>query len=193
MNSFLYRLMYWLGQSRWDTGLTPPEVAKAFELEDFPPGPVLDLGCGTGTNVIFMAKQGRPAIGIDFVPEAIAKARDKAQRAGVATQTQFHLGDVTQLAQLNLPGCSFALDMGCFHGLSPEGQRRYAEELAATLIPGGRYMLYTLAPRRQAGISFGVLPEYVQAVFTPWFGIAQMERGTFWGNDSTWFWMEHKQ
>lgn len=193
MNRFLYRLMYWLGESRWDTDITPSEVNDAFQMGAIPPGPVLDLGCGTGTNVIFMAKQKRQAIGIDFVPKAIAKARDKARRAGVVEYTQFHVGDVTHLNELSLPQCSFALDMGCFHGLSLDGQHCYAEELAAILIPGGRYMLYTLDPRKQAGVSFGMLPESVKKVFADWFDIVRIERGTFWDSGSTWFWMERKQ
>lgn len=191
-NRFLYQLMYWLGQSPWDTGITPPEVGKAFQAGDIPSGPALDLGCGTGTNVIFMAKQGRQAIGIDFVPSAIAKARKKAQLASVAESTRFYVADVTRIKDLDLPRCGYALDMGCFHGLGADDQRRYTESLAATLVPGGKYMLYSLEPRKEAGIAFGVSPERVQAVFTPWFDIVRVERGSFWGRESTWFWMKRK-
>src|SRR5512133_1382931 len=125
MNSILYRLLYRFGMARWDSGKTPPEVEQAFQAGDIPVGSALDLGCGTGTNVIYMAQQGRQAIGIDFVPGAIAKAREKAQQAGVAERTQLYVADVTRLAELKLPACGFALDMGCFHGLSPDGRRRY--------------------------------------------------------------------
>lgn len=190
MNRLLYRLMYWLRMVPWDTGETPPEVVAAFQAGDIPPGAALDLGCGTGTNVLYMAQQGRQAIGLDFVPEAIAKARDKAQQAGVSERAQFQVADVTRLGELDLPPCGFALDMGCFHGLSPDGQRAYAEGLADTLVPGGRYMLYTLDPHSEAGISFGVLPERVQEVFAPRFAITRMERGGFWKRASTWFWMQ---
>jgi len=178
--------------SRWDTGVTPPEVQEAFQTGDIPPGAALDLGCGTGTNTIFMAKQGRQAVGLDFVPQAIHKARRKAQRAGVADRVRFEVADVTRLDEMDLPPGGFALDMGCFHGLNPAGQRRYAAGLARTLVAGGRYMLYTLDPRTQAGISFGMLPEAVQAVFAPAFDIVRMERGMGWSRGSTWFWMERK-
>lgn len=192
MNRFLYRLMYWLGMSRWDTGETPPEVQEAFQTGDIPPGVVIDLGCGTGTNVIYMAMQGRQAIGLDFVPEAISKARRKAQQAGVSERTQFQVADVTQLGKMELPRCSFALDMGCFHGLSPDGQRRYVVGLANMLVPSGRYMLYTLDSRKEAGFSFGMQPEAVKPIFAPWFDILRVERGSFWARGSTWFWMERK-
>jgi len=192
MNRFLYRVMYWLGMSRWDTGVTPPEVQEAFRVGGIPPGAALDLGCGTGTNTIFMARQGRQAIGLDFVPQAIQKARRKALQAGVAGRIRFEVADVTRLDEMDLPPSGFALDMGCFHGLNPAGQRRYAAGLAKTMVPGGRYMLYTLDPRKQAGISFGMLPEAVQAAFAPWFEFVRMERGTGWSGGSTWFWMDRK-
>jgi hypothetical protein len=45
------------------------------------------------------------------------------------------------------------------HGLlsraKPGWQRRYAVGLAKTLVPGGRYMLYTLDPRKEAGFRLG--------------------------------------
>ena len=139
-----------------------------------------------------MAQQGRQALGLDFVPEAVKKARSKAQQAGVAERTVFQVADVTRLNELDLPPSAFALDMGCFHGLKPDGQRSYAEGLAKTLVPGGRYLLYTLDPRKEAGFSFGMQPEAVEAVFAPWFDILRVERGSFSSRGSTWFWMERK-
>jgi SAM-dependent methyltransferase len=193
MNRFIYRLMYKLGMSHWDSSETPPEVQQAFQANDIPSGAALDLGCGTGTNVIFMARQGRQAIGIDFAPEAIKKARLKAQQAGVDGGAQFRVADVTRMDEMALPPAGFALDMGCFHGLSPDGQRRYAEGLAKTMVHGGKYLLYTLAPHKEAGFSFGMQPETVRAVFDPWFDIVRIEHGEFWSRESTWFWMERRK
>ncbi|NLG98776.1 MAG: class I SAM-dependent methyltransferase [Chloroflexi bacterium] len=193
MNALIYRLMYWLGMSRWDSGVTPPEVVEAFQAGNIPPGPVIDLGCGTGTNVIYMAMQGRQAIGIDFVPEAISKAREKAKKAGVSGQTQFYTADVTRLKEMDLPALAFALDMGCFHGLSLEGQHGYIEGLAHLLVPGGKYMLYTLQPRKEAGISYGMAPEHVQQVFSPWFEIDRIEHSESRDRGSTWFWMTKRR
>ena len=192
MNFITYLLSYWLGWSHWDTGKVPPEVEQAFQNGNIPAGPVIDLGCGTGTSVIYMATQGRQAIGIDFVPQAIAKAHVKAQQVGVSNRTQFLSADVTRLKGLKLPQCVFALDMGCFHGLNPEGQQRYAEGLAGVLIPNGLYMLYVLDPRKEVGMSYGLTPDRVKAVFASWFEVESTKPGAFWDRKSTWFWMRRK-
>jgi SAM-dependent methyltransferase len=189
MDRLIYRLMYRFTHPGWDTGVTPPEVVEAFARGEIPPGPTLDLGCGTGTNTIYIAQQGRQAIGIDFVPKAIAAAREKARQAGVASQTQFLVADVTDLAKLGLPLCAFAMDMGCFHSLNVEQQRRYAAGLAAQLLPGGRFMLYAADPRNEAGYRFGVSVQQVQAVFAPRFDITRTEPGRFRTGTSTWYWM----
>jgi SAM-dependent methyltransferase len=192
LSQLLYRLMYWFGQAHWDTGETPPEVRETFEADGLLPGPALDLGCGSGTNVIFMAQHGREAIGVDFVPSVVAQAREKARQAGLDGRARFLAGDVTRLAELGLPPCAFALDMGCVHGLDAAGQRRYAEGLAATIIPGGRFLLYTLDPRKEAGLAFGLAPEQVRALFAPWFEVEREARGGPWDNGSTWFWLKRK-
>jgi SAM-dependent methyltransferase len=189
MNQITYRLLYRLTRPGWDTGITPPEVVEAFAAGDLPSGPALDLGCGTGTNVIYMAKHGRQAFGVDFVPRAIAAAADKARRAGVADQTRFLVGDVTKLSGLGLPPCAFALDMGCFHGLNPEQQSRYAAGLAAQLLPSGRFMLYAADPLKEVGFRFGVAREQVERVFAPRCEITRTERGKFRSGGSTWYWM----
>ncbi len=191
-SQIIFRLMYLFTRPPWDTGVTPPEVVQAFEDGLVPPGPALDIGCGTGTNTIYMAQQGRQAFGVDFVPRAIAKANRKAQQAGVAGQTRFFVADVTDLARLELPRCAFALDMGCFHGLNAEQRHRYAAGLAAQLLPGGRYMLYAMHPSRDGRYRFGVTREQVQDVFLPRFEITRAEDGTFRRGTSTWYWMSRK-
>src|SRR5262245_6421301 len=136
MRRLTFTLWYWLRRPPWDSGIPAPELVRA--LKDRPKGNALDLGCGTGTNVRYLAEQGWQATGIDFAPNAIAKARRKLK----GLKTTLLVGDVTKLENLALPGpFDLALDMGCWHSLSPEGQHRYADGLAHWLNPGGQYLL----------------------------------------------------
>jgi len=192
VSRFRFRLMYLLGKTRWDSGITPPEVVEAFEEGEIPPGTALDLGCGTGTNAIFMAQHGREVIGLDFAREAIVRAKRKARAAGVADRVDVRVADVTRLARLSLPPIAFALDIGCFHGLPTEGQQRYASDLAQLMTPGGRYMLYTHDPDEARSANFGISQEDVRALFSEAFTITRQEHGEFRGGGTTWFWMARR-
>lgn len=121
----------------WDTNQTPPEVYEF--TANKPPGRVLDLGCGTGTNVITLAKLGWYAIGVDFIPKAIRIARRKALNAGV--DAEFFINDVTNLnkveGQFNL-----ILDIGCYHSLDNKGMENYRKNIKELLVPGGHFLIY---------------------------------------------------
>ena len=72
---------FYAGKAPWDIGKPQPRfVAIADEVT----GPVLDAGCGTGENALFFASRGLRVTGIDFVPEAIERARRKAAERGLA-------------------------------------------------------------------------------------------------------------
>ena len=66
-----------------DHGLADPECREAWRtllLEHLPPAParVADLGCGTGTLALLLAEEGYAVDGVDFSPEMVRRARDKA-------------------------------------------------------------------------------------------------------------------
>jgi ubiquinone/menaquinone biosynthesis C-methylase UbiE len=121
----------------WDSGITPPELLAL--LPKLPPTRAIDLGCGTGTNVITLARMGWQATGVDFSPRAIQLARQKAKKAQV--QAEFQVGDVTNLRKISGP-YDFALDLGCFHGLSSSGREKYLGEMERILRPGGIWFIY---------------------------------------------------
>ncbi len=179
-SGLLQRLFFWwaylTGHAPWDTGITPPEIVALIEGERMPPGRAIDLGCGTGTNVIYLAQHGWQAVGVDFVPSAIRMACRKAKRAGVAGQTQFIRADVTHLDRLNL-GDPFdlALDIGCGHSLPPDAQRVYAHTLAHIMRPGGTFMLYMFRPTPQR--PRGLEPEAVERLFAPAFQLVWSSLG----------------
>jgi SAM-dependent methyltransferase len=173
---------WYLFKPPWDTGLTAPELVRA--LADRPPGRALDLGCGTGTNVRYLAEHGWQATGIDFVPRAIAKARRKLR----GLPATLLVGDVTQLGRLPLPGpFDLALDMGCFHSLSEAERIRYASGLRHWMTPRGIYLLYAWQPDPARGLR-GIPREDVIAAFADGFTPTGYEQGQ--GRPSAWYYFE---
>src|SRR6266571_8208520 len=99
--NLLYRAMYRFGFKPWDSGVPPPELKDLIEGPAArSPGKALDLGCGTGTNAVFMTQHGWEVTAIDFVPRAITKAKGRAAAAKVSPR--LILGDVTRLEELGV-------------------------------------------------------------------------------------------
>lgn len=121
----------------WDTQITPPELLDF--IKEHPPGNVIDLGCGTGTNVITLAKHGWSAIGVDFISKAIKEASAKARKAGV--HAQFFVDDVTKLTNIQRD-FDLVLDIGCFHSLSSAEKTAYLFNLRRLIAPDGYFLLY---------------------------------------------------
>ena len=182
-----FDLRYLLGRPPWDTEVTPPEVVELVEGEGLAPGRALDLGCGTGTNCIYLARHGWEVVGVDFSVLAIYQARRKARQAGV--NCQFYRVDVTDLAFLADP-FDLALDIGCLHSLPPEEWGRYAAEVARLVRPGGFYLLYAFTPRPDRSIPYGVAPEEIHSLFAPAFAMEREEGGEDpSGPRSAWYWL----
>jgi SAM-dependent methyltransferase len=128
-----YRFTYRHGTPRWDSAEPHSELQTL--LAGRAPGRALDLGCGTGADVLYLAQQGWDAVGVDFVPEAIETARRRASDGGLTAR--FVVGDVTRLRQEGVEGpFDLILDTGCFHGIAAALRDSYAAEVAAVAAPG---------------------------------------------------------
>jgi SAM-dependent methyltransferase len=141
--------LHYLSNPPWDTGVSPPELV-AFAASHTP-GKALELGCGTGTNAIYLAKHGWQATAVDFVPSAIARARRKAGREGVAVR--FLVDDVTRLQTITGP-FDLILDIGCYHSLPEKERRAYQRNIIRLLDPQGFFLLYSMVS--ETGDEFGL-------------------------------------
>ena len=121
----------------WDTGISPPELLEFIHTHS--PGCAIDLGCGTGTNILTLAKAGWSVTGVDFAPRAIKIARQKLDQAGV--QATVLLKDVTKLQGIH-GQFDLAFDLGCFHGIPQDGKQKYLEGLDQILAPNGFWLMY---------------------------------------------------
>ncbi|MEW5717009.1 MAG: class I SAM-dependent methyltransferase [Chloroflexota bacterium] len=192
LRQLFFEFQYRFARPPWDSGITPPEVVA--QVESTPVrGRALDLGCGTGTNAIYLAQRGFAVVGVDFSSKAIATARAKARRADVAVE--FRVADVTRLDALRAP-FDFVLDIGCLHAIDAAARPRYAEQIARLTRPGAAFMLYAFAPRPADAprhlIGFrnvGIAAEEVQQLFAAYFVLERVEHGADRGERaSVWYW-----
>ncbi len=152
MNRFISNLIY-LSRPPWDSGISPPELLEF--IKEKPTGRAIDLGCGTGTNLITLAHHGWDVTGVDVAILALHKARRKAKAANA--QVNLKLRDVSKLRGIHGP-FDLALDMGCFHNLS-ERQRDYLDRLDEILTPSGYWLLYAhLRPADGTPSAHGLAP-----------------------------------
>jgi cyclopropane fatty-acyl-phospholipid synthase-like methyltransferase len=123
------------GPAPWDIG--KPQ-SRFVAITDQVTSPILDAGCGTGEHALYFAAQGHRVTGIDFVEEAIHRARRKAAERGLPVELL--VKDALTLKDWNARFAS-VIDCGLFHGFSDADRRRYVQGLAHVLKPGGRLFL----------------------------------------------------
>ena len=128
----------------WDTQITPPEVVAFWRSGRLPTtGRALDLGCGPGTNVRYLARLGLHAVGIEIAGAALSRARVRlqTQEPHLARRAEFVCADVCSLPFAGIDA-AYILDVGCLHSLPSSLRPYYAAGVAANLAPGGYYHLY---------------------------------------------------
>ncbi len=105
----------------------------------------LDLGCGAGPNMTWLAEKGIRVSGIDIAPTAIELARANLGRRGFASLVdRLELGSVTELP---FPDQSFdgAVEACVFQHLDKAGRVRAFAEVKRVLKPGGVFVGYMLS------------------------------------------------
>jgi SAM-dependent methyltransferase len=120
----------------WDIKRPDSHLAHIVKNVPVKPCRTLELGCGTGTNAIWLAQQGFTVTAIDLSQTAIEKARAKAG----ADACTFVLADFFDDP---LPGTDFGFvfDLGCLHGFSdPEHRVLLAKRIAHCLTEGGYWL-----------------------------------------------------
>ena len=193
----LFNERYRLGETPWDSGISPPELLEV--LLHSPAGlplRMLDLGCGTGTNCLTMARGGWQTVGVDFAPLAIETARQKAQTAAddiaqAGGSASFLVADVTRLAP-PAPADRFSLilDLGCLNGIPLERHADYARVVAAQALPGALFLLYTHLPVAGRERPRGVTPNELDQLLAGAYRLERREMGAApQGGASMWNWL----
>ena len=121
----------------WDIGRPQREIIRLAEEREIIGG-VLDVGCGSGENALYLAHLGFEVWGIDAASSAIKKAREKAKERGI--KVKFLVGDALRLQSIQNK-FDTVIDCGLFHVFTDEERPIFAASLSSVLIPGGRYFM----------------------------------------------------
>jgi SAM-dependent methyltransferase len=136
----VYDLMYrWWAP--WDAVGVRPDLRRLLEAGEVTPAShprALDLGCGTGANVVELASRGFEVTGVDFARVALAKAAQRARDAGVGDRCRFVEADLTAAV---LPAAlagpyDLLVDFGTLDDLDAAGRATLASHVAALARPG---------------------------------------------------------
>ena len=119
----------------WETGTPDPLLVEMIESRAIAPGRTLEIGCGTGTNAIYLAQHGFDMLGVDISEVAVDKARAKAEG-----RCRFEVVDFLAVEPPGGP-FEFVFDRGCFHVFDDEADRtRFAQKVAAHLVEDGLWL-----------------------------------------------------
>lgn len=167
----------------WSDVRIPRELKELVTINK--PKNSLELGCGIGRFSSFMAEHGIKATGVDFSTIAIEKAQK--QMADKEKKPTFLIGDVTNLGNIT-EQFDASFDVGCFHCLNEEGQKRYVEEVYRLLKPGAMLLVWTLD---NSPSNIKLNPNYIANIFGNYF---QLTKSKFSGRRiifvaSHWYWL----
>ncbi len=128
---------YRTGVPPWDIGRPQPAIVRLAE-QGLIAGRVIDLGCGTGENALYLASRGVTVVGVDAAPTAIARADEKARLRGI--ESTFLVADALALEALERT-FDVGIDCGLFHTFSDADRVRFERSIKRILRVGGRYVL----------------------------------------------------
>jgi SAM-dependent methyltransferase len=169
---------YRTGEMPWDTGHPDPELVALVKAGRLPPGRALDVGCGTGTTVRYLAELGYDALGVDVAPLAVEQASARPRPARGSAEFR-HLDF---LAAPPAGPFDLVLDRGCFHVFDGADERaRFAARVAECLAPNGLWVSLlgsTEGPARDHGPPRRSARDIAAAV-EPVLEIAELRAATF--------------
>ena len=128
------------GNTPWDSGLVSKELIRVVKESQIAPCRALELGCGTGTNAVWLAEQGFAVTAVDCSEHAIDAARRKAEASGV--DVDFLCEDVCELALSGKP-FPFVFDRGCYHCARRDNREGILQVLQRVTGADSTYLVLT--------------------------------------------------
>jgi len=126
------------GSAPWDIGKPDFNLIQVVTATPIAPCKTLEIGCGTGDNIMWLSQQGFLVVGVDASEIAIEKAREKTANADVTCKYA-----VLNFLKSRVEGApfGFAFDRGCFHSLDSTRERQtFAKQVNRHLSENGLWL-----------------------------------------------------
>jgi SAM-dependent methyltransferase len=127
-------------QTPWDSGVPSKELTRVLDTEKITPCRAAELGCGTGTNSIYLAARGFDITGFDCSHAALEQARMKAAEAD--GKVNFVEADLCRF-NLQIEPFDFIFDRGCYHSVRTIDIAGFLRTIRQLSRPGTRYLVLT--------------------------------------------------
>lgn len=138
---------YRVGAPPWDTGSPAEELVRLIDNGAVRPCEVLDIGCGTGANAVFLAKRRFDVTAVDVSPLAIERARVRCERENALVR--FVCGSVFDFSKSS-DKFDFILDVGFYHFIRQVDLQKYLDTLWWLTKPGTSCLVLAGAPSEPA-------------------------------------------
>lgn len=170
---------YQSGATPWELNRPDSHLVRMIEKKIVKPCKALEIGCGTGSNAVWLCGQRFEVSAVDFSFLAIEKAKEKALMQGA--DIRFSVSDFL-LEKKAQPDFEFIFDRGCFHSFSDKKDRKiFAKNAARHLKPEGLWFSIlgnADAPPRNEGPPMRSALDIVTAV-EPFFEILSLVSDRF--------------
>ena len=147
-----------------------PTLFLAELCQQRPAGRALDIGCGAGTDSVYLAQRGWSVTALDFVPKALEYTTQRAAQAGVSVTPV-----VADITEWDVPApFDLVLDHGLLHNMDPLRYPAYRERLVQAVAEQGDFVLLHWHPSHPGQANGEVGPnrrsrEEIKAFFAPEF------------------------
>ncbi|HEY9680530.1 MAG TPA: class I SAM-dependent methyltransferase [Oculatellaceae cyanobacterium] len=123
----------------WDTGAAAPELVRYLESSTMPKQ-ILEIGCGTGSNAIWMAERGASVLATEISPTAIELAKKKIEN-NKSLKLEFRLADIIESSPVKEGTIDFVFDRGVYHVMPDDDSREiFIDRVAGALKNGGFWL-----------------------------------------------------
>jgi SAM-dependent methyltransferase len=157
---------YKIGATHWDSqrvALPFVRLLKNYK-EKFPPGKLIDLGCGNGHDAAFFGQNGFDALGIDFAPEAVKNAQKL-----YGQWAKFRTADIFNLPKELDSKFDYVIENGCFCVIPLQRRDEYVQSVLKLLKPTG--ILIGIFKKLRDGFPHVPLTNSPEETFKPYFDI----------------------